>query len=471
MDMVFVAGPSIDEGLLADLRAQVHGTVVVPGDTEYDSARRAWNLTVDQHPAVIVVARSAADVAAAVRFARAARVGIAVQSTGHGVVRPADDAVLIITSQMKEVCIDASTNTAWIEAGLKWGEVLVEAQAVGLTPLLGSSPGVGVVGYTLGGGMGWLARKYGLAADSVRYFEVVTANGEVIHASATENSDLFWGLRGGGGSFGVVTGMEIQLYPVTTVYGGSLIYPGENAKGALQFFREWIKTAPDELTSSIAIMNLPPLPTLPEFLRGQTVVMIHGCYSGPVEQGAVYVQPWLDWMQPMVNSFHPMPFLEVETISNDPRDPSPGYGSGVWLADLSDETIDLIVKYGVSVQSSSPIVKTEIRHAGGAISRVDAQASAYSHRDENLIMQMVSITPTAEAMQKSQQYMDTFKAAMAAHATDRVYLNFLDGQEARDKTPNAYSADNYRRLMALKAKYDPDNLFSHSFNIPPAAKS
>jgi len=467
MDMAFASMARIDSHLLADLRTQTQGEIIVPGDANYDRARMAWNLSVDQHPEVIVVARSAADVSAAVRFARAARLGVAIQSTGHGVARPANDAVLIITSNLKEICVDADSGTAWIEAGLKWGEVLKETQAVGLAPLLGSSPGVGVVGYTLGGGMGWLARKYGLATDSVRYFEVVTVDGDLVRASATENSDLFWGLRGGGGNFGVVTGMEIQLYPVAEVYGGSLIYPGETAQAALQHFREWIKTAPEELTSSIAIMNFPPLPELPEFMRGRTVVMIHACYSGPVEQGEAYIQPWLEWMPPIVNGFHAMPFLEVGTISNDPVDPSPGISSGMWLADLSDEAIDIIVKHAVSVNGSSPIVKTEIRHAGGAISRVDPQASAYSHRDETLIMQCVSITPTAEAFEISRQFMHTFKGVLAAHLTNGVYLNFLDGEDAREQTRNAYSAQNFDRLQVLKAKYDPDNLFNHSFDIPP----
>src|SRR5690606_20235033 len=194
-------------------------------------------------------------VAAAVRFARANDMHVVVQATGHGFTLPANDAVLINMSRMNYVDVNADAQTAWIEGGSKWWPVLEKAQAVGLMPLLGSTPDVGAVGYTLGGGVGWLARKYGLSADSVNAFEVVTADGEILWASDHENSDLFWALRGGGGSFGVVTGMEIRLYPVTTVYGGNLYYPAEMAKEVMTRFREWIKTTPEELTSSVVLMN------------------------------------------------------------------------------------------------------------------------------------------------------------------------------------------------------------------------
>ena len=203
---------------LEKLQSQIEGPVLLPWSTGYDEARKAWNLSVEQHPEIIIVAKSAADIVAAVRFAREAELGIAIQATGHGVGVAADEnSMLIITAEMTKVYVDMEFQTAWVEAGTKWGKVLELAQEVGLAPLLGSSPDVGAVGYTLGGGFGWLGRKYGLSADNVLYFEVVTAEGKLVKASADENSDLFWGLRGGGGGFGVVTGMEIQLYPVTSI--------------------------------------------------------------------------------------------------------------------------------------------------------------------------------------------------------------------------------------------------------------
>lgn len=456
---------------LDDLRSQVNGEVLTPGDARYDEARKAWNLATEQHPALIVVAQRAQDIVAAVRFAARAGLGIGVQSTGHGVVRPADGNLLIITSRMTDVRVDAGSQSAWIEAGAKWGLVLEKAQAVGLAPLLGSSPGVGVVGYTLGGGMGWLARKYGLAADSVRYFELVTPDGQLLHASATENADLFWGLRGGGGNFGVITGMEIQLYPVTTVYGGSLIYPAEQAKAVLMRYRDWIAGAPDELTTSVALMNFPPVPAVPEFLRGKSAIMINGCFAGDPAQGEALVRPWLDWMQPMVSTFRTMPFSEVASISNDPTDPLPGTSTGAWLRDLSDETIDIVVRYALSVNGSSPITKTEIRHAGGAITRVNAQAAAYGNRDSELILNLISVIPTSEARQRVEQYNAAFKRELQPHLTGGVYMNFLDGQEARARTKDAYAPEAYDRLVALKARLDPENRFRFSFDIAPGAES
>jgi FAD/FMN-containing dehydrogenase len=276
------------------LERQIGGEVFVPGDAGYDDARKAWNLTVDQRPAVIVVAESAADIVQAVRFAGEEGLGIAVQATGHGVSRPANDSLLIITSRMTKVYVDAASQSAWIESGAKWGVVLEQAQAVGLAPLLGSTPDVSAVGYTLGGGIGWLARKYGLSADSVHFFEMVTADGRLLRVSPTENSDLFWGLRGGGGSFGVITGMEVQLYPVTTIYGGNLFYPVEQAKAVYTRYREWIANAPEELTSSVLIMNFPPIPQVPELLRGQSFVIVRGAYAGRVEEGEALLKFWRD---------------------------------------------------------------------------------------------------------------------------------------------------------------------------------
>ena len=450
---------------LSDLRSQIQGEVLTPGEARYEDARQAWNLAVDQHPALIVVALQPSDVVAAVQFAGKAGLGIGVQTTGHGVIRPADGNLLIITSRMTRVHVDAENQTAWVEGGAQWGIVLAKAQEVGLAPLLGSAPGVGAVGYTLGGGMGWLARKYGLAADSVRYFELVTPSGQQLRVSATENSDLFWGLRGGGGNFGVITGMEIQLYPVTTVYGGSLIYPIEHAKAVFTRYREWIASAPEDLTSSIAIINFPPIPAVPEFLRGRSAVLVNGCYAGNLAEGEALVQPWLDWMSPIVSTFRAMPFSEVGTISNDPVDPLPGASTGAWLADLSDEVIDTVIRFAVSVNGSSPITKTEIRHAGGAIARANAHTSAYSNRDGSLILQMISTLLSPDAHQIVDRHNANFKRELQPHLTGGIYMNFMEGEEARARTKDAYPPETYERLAKLKTKYDPANRFRFGFDI------
>lgn len=458
---------SIAEEATKTLRSQVQGAVFVPGDDGYGDAGQAWNLTVRQNPAVIVAARNAADVAAAVRFAKQQGLGVAVQSTGHGVVRPANHCVQIITSNMAAVAVDAAARTAWIEAGAKWGAVLPQTQAVGLAPLLGSSPGVGAIGYTLGGGLGWLARKYGLAVDSVRRFEAVTADGRVVTASEDENADLFWALRGGGGGFAVVTGMEVQLYPVMTVFGGNLIYPAPLADQVVRRFRDWIRTLPEEFTAGFALMNLPPLPIVPEFLRGKSVVMVRGCYCGPLEQGQALLQPWLDWQAPIANLFRPMPFTEVATVSNDPIDPLPSITTGAWLRELNDEAIDTLIQFGVAKDGPSPLISTEVRFIGGALNRVDASAMAFSGRNATMMLGIVGVAPTPEAVAFGQGYSRQFKQALEPYL-DGVYANYLEGEEGRAGAALAFSPEHFQRLAAVKATYDPDRLFDYSYDIPPA---
>lgn len=451
----------------AELQSQIQGKVILEGDPQYDQARQAWNLAVDQHPTMIVIPESAADIVQAVSHARQYSLKIAVQSTGHGVALPANGSMLILTSQLKEVRIDPETSTAWVAAGVKWGEVLEKCGPFGLAPLLGSSPDVGAIGYTLGGGLGWLGRKYGLSADSVNFFELVTSDGRLIHASSTENSDLFWGLRGGGGNFGVITGMEIRLYPVSEVYGGNLIYPISVAREVYAHYRQWIAGAPDELTSSIVIMNVPPLPIFPEPLRGQTVIMVRGCYCGSMAAGKALIDDWRNWKAPVIDDFKPIPFTQVATISNDPLDPMPGLSTSAWLKDLSDETVETLLQYGAAHDGPCPLTITEVRFAGGAISKADPSASAYGNREATLLLQMIGLVPTPQIHQDLKGYVEGFKQALSPHLTGGVYINFLEGEEAQTRTKNAYTPENYRRLQSLKAQYDPDNIFCHGFQIPP----
>jgi hypothetical protein len=460
------AVPLLAENRWEQLQARIQGTVITPEDPRYDGARRAWNLTVEQRPAAIVMAANALDVVEASQFAMGLGLPVTVQSTGHGVIRPATDSLLIMTSLMKNVRIDAAGQTAWIEAGAKWGEVLEQTQAVGLAPLLGSSPDVGVVGYTLGGGMGWLARQHGLAADSVRFFELVTADGRLVRASQTENSELFWGLRGGGGSLGIVTGMEIKLYPVTTVYGGNLIYPLSAAGEVFRRYREWIATVPDELTSSVVMMNFPPFPEVPEPVRGQSFVIVRGCYCGPVEQGEELLRFWRDWQAPVIDDFKTMPFSQVATISNDPVDPIPALSTGAWLRALSDEAIDIITQAaGPGAGGPPPLIFAEIRHAGGAMARVAPEASAYSNRQAELLLQMVGVAPTPEAFRQLGAFTSQIKQRLQPYLTGGVYMNFLEGEESQQQVARGFSPEAYRRLVALKATVDPANRLRSGFAI------
>ena len=452
---------------LERLRASVSGQVLIPADEGYDRARLAWNLNVNQHPAVIVIPRSEDDIAEAVRFADAQNLEVAVMATGHGTIREANGSLLIDTSQLVEVRVDAAAQTAWVGAGAKWGRVLEKAQAVGLAPLLGSTPDVGAVGYTLGGGMGWLARKYGLSADSVNFFELVTADGRQVRTSAQENADLFWGLRGGGGNFGVVTGMEIRLYPVSMIYGGNLFYPVELAREVYARYRSWIADAPDELTSSVLLMNFPPVPAVPEFLRSQSFVIVRGCYSGPIEKGEELLEYWRAWQTPLMDDFRARPFSQVAAISNDPVDPMPSFSSGAWLKDLSDETVETLIRFVLPQGQPPMLVFAEVRHAGGAISRVDAQSAAYGNRDALYSLQIVAGTPTPEIHALVKDYVTQMKTALAHHLHGGVYLNFVEGAEAREAARKGFSAEAYEQLQLLKQKYDPENRFSHSYAISP----
>ncbi|HKD76848.1 MAG TPA: FAD-binding protein, partial [Ktedonobacterales bacterium] len=426
--------------------------------------RRGWNRLIDQHPALILVAANSQDVVAGVRFAREAGLGMGVQGTGHGVQHPADDHLLIVTSRMNAAHVDVQQQTARVEAGAIWKHVLDQATPHGLAPLLGTAPHVGVVGYTLGGGIGRLGRRYGFAADSVRWIDLVTADGMLRRASPTEHSDLFWGLRGGGGSFGVVTAMEFSLYPVATLFGGSLTYPGELAGDALRFFREWTKTVPDALTSSLMIVKFPALPQVPEAMRGQKQVVVRTAFAGASAQGEALMQPWLDWHTPLGNTLHEMPFSEVGTIQNDPVDPALAYASNEMLNDLSDEAIDVIVRH--ATDGATPVVFIELRHAGGALSR--SSGNAIGDRGASFYMQMGGPIFALGRRAAMESAIRQCKQDLHPYLPGGVYLNFLSGDEARQRTRDAYEPATYERLLALKARYDPGNrfLFSYLLSAP-----
>lgn len=451
-----------------ELRAQIQGTVFTPENTGYDEARLAWNRKVVQYPAVIVEAESAQDVATAVTFASQHSLGVAVQGTGHGNVRPADDCLLILTRAMNGVTIDPIAQTAHVEAGVKWGAVLDAAQQHGLAPLLGSSPTVGVVGYTLGGGLGWLGRKYGLSADNVLEFELVTADGQLRKASANENRDLFWGLRGGGGSLGIVTGLTIRLFPVTQVYAGNLYYPAHMARKVFRHYRAWVANAPDDLTSSVLVLNFPPIPQLPDFLRGQSFAIVRGCYAGDVADGEALLRHWRDWHPPVQDDFKAIPFSQAATISNDPLDPMPAFNSGAWLGDLNDVTLDAVVDYGLGRGGPpSPLIFAEIRHAGGAIRRVAQETAVFGNRDAEFVLSLVGVVPSAEAQQVLVAYVGELMEALRPSLTGGVYMNFLEGVESQKRIRDGLTSGGYTRLAHIKGQVDPGNLLRFSFNITP----
>jgi FAD binding domain len=376
---------------------RLRGDAFVPGDEGYDGARAAWNLDAHQYPELVVMAEDAEDVLAAVRLARERGLGVGVMATGHGAAALPDGGVLVNTSRMKGVQIDPVAQTARVEPGAKWKDVIPKAQEFGLAGLLGSTSDVSVVGYTMGGGFAWLGRKYGFNADSVVEAEVVTADGELLRTNAEENADLFWGIKGGAGNFGIVTALEFSLYPLTHIYGGNLFYPIEKAPEVLELYARWIETLPDEFTTAVVFLNFPPIPEIPPYLRSRSFIAVRGAYSGErLDEGKELMRYWYEGFgEPDVDDMRVRPYAEMDAISMDPVDPVGAEVRVERLKHLSPEAISALVEVA-GAGSGSPLIVLEIRHLGGALGREPAQPSAIGHRDSRFIMEAIGATPTPE---------------------------------------------------------------------------
>lgn len=455
-------------GAIDDFRARFSGTVLSTSDEGYDTARLGWNLAHEQRPALIAVAATTADIATAVRFAARNGLPVAIQATGHGQGRAANGALLIVTANVTEVTIDPVAETAYVAAGAKWGAVLAPAQRHGLAPLLGSTTDVGAVGYTLGGGMGWLARRYGLASDHVLAFDLVTPDGIELRASAGENPELFWALKGGGtGSLGVITGMEIRLFPVTTVYAGNLLYPIELARDVLVRWREWAAQAPRELTSSVTLMNFPPLEDVPEPLRGRSFAIVRGAWSGDVAGGEALVDQWRAWRAPEFDMWGEMPFSAADTISNDPVDPLPALVTTEWTNDLTDDVIDTLITTASPAPGQPPLLAfAEVRHAGGAVRELAATAANRVGRQDEFLLELVGMIPAPEVAPALEALLVRARADLAPHVTGATYLNFTEGAERGDRSASAFGAEEAARLADLKRTFDADNRFRHGIELP-----
>jgi len=450
---------------LAELRTRVRGAVLGRGEPGHDEACLAWNRVHRHHPDVVVVAEDAADVAEAVRFAAATGRGLAVQATGHGVARPAEGGVLLLTHRLQELTIDPEEGTAWVGAGVRMGAVLAAAQDHGLAPLVGSSPEVGAVGYTLGGGVGWLARKYGTAADSVRQFRVVTPAGAEVRAARDEHPELFWALRGGGGgSLGVVTAMEIELFPVTNVYGGNLLYPAEMAGEILARYAEWVTDAPDELTSAVVLLNCPPTPDVPEALRGRSWTVVRGCWCGPLPEGEALLDEWRSLAPPVVDLWGKLRLGDVASISNDPVDPLPAVITGACLAEVTREVADVLAARTFSPAGAPPVVFSEVRHLGGALGH-GARRDGLGPRQAPFLFHAVGFAPTPAAAEEVARHHAGTREALGAALDGTVHLNFVDGEERRARTRDAFTPESYERLRALKAELDPNDVLRYGVDL------
>jgi FAD/FMN-containing dehydrogenase len=449
------------------MRARLRGALLRPGDDGYDGARAAWNLNARQRPAVVVMAESADDVVAAVRLAHDEGLDVAVMATGHGTAAPWDGGLLVNTSRMTGVHIDPQARTARVEAGARWADVVPGAARHGLAGLPGSSTRVGVVGYTMGGGFGWLGRKYGFAAGSVTRAEVVTAAGELVTASADENADLFWGLKGGGGNFGIVTSLESALHPVERVYGGNLYYPIDRAREVLECYAGWSATLPAEMMSAATFRSFPPLPMIPEPFRGRSLIAVRAVYSGAdLAAGERLLEPVREALgEPAIDTFAVISVAALDSISMDPVDPIGAHQHSELLRDLTPETIAMLVEAG----TDSPLVMLEARQLGGALSRRTPDLHPMGHSQARFTLNAIGVTPTPESALAVRNYLAHVAEAAAPHATGAAYLNFLDLDGATpQRVRAAYSAADWTRLVELKDRYDPHNLFRFNRNIPPS---
>ncbi|RYG43193.1 FAD-binding oxidoreductase [bacterium] len=448
------------KGEAMGLRETIGGEVFLPEDAGYEEARLCWNRVVDQHPALIVDAASVGDVQAAIRFAHRNDLKVAVMATGHGMARGCDGGLLLLIRRMNTVTVDVAGRTAWIGGGAKFEDLLPASQAAGLAPLSGSAPHIGVVGYTLGGGYGLLLRQYGLAVDSVRSAQIVTADGEAIRVSATEHADLFWAILGGGGAFGVIVEIEMELYPAATVYGGATIYPADDAESILNAYAAWTATLPDSVSSCIQVMNLPPAPFIPEPLRGRAVVNVNACVCGDLEGAEEWVRPMRELGPSFVDMWGTFPYAESAQIYNDPRDPMPALGRGVLLSDLNPETVaNLMETHGPIPQS--PLLSIQIRHLGGAMARVPHEKTAIGcRRDAKYLIYMLGVPhpmATPEAILGKQS---AIFEAISGHTMCPGPLNFLgEGMVKAEEIRALFDDPDFERLQSVKRSYDPHNRF------------
>jgi FAD/FMN-containing dehydrogenase len=449
----------VDDVVVKAFQASLRGELLRSGDRGYDAARTVWNAMIDRRPALIARCAGAADVIAAVTFAREHGLLVSVKAGGHGVAGTAvaDGGLMIDVSLMNGIEVDAARRTARVGGGATWGELDRETQAHGLATTGGIVPTTGIAGLTLGGGLGYLMRRFGLACDNLLSADVVTADGELLTASAEEHSDLFWGLRGGSGNFGVVTSLEFQLHAVgPTVLGGFVFHPFDRAHEVARFYREFTSTAPDEVTTHLAFATSPD---------GHPVVAYLVCYSGPVEAGESVLAPLRAFGTPLADTIGPVPYMEVQAFGA-PLYPEGrlNYWKSNFLNELSDEAIEAVIEQFSAVPS--PMSAVVVEHLGGAVARVDQDATAFGDRSapHSLIITGEWIDP-AESERNIRWVRDCWQA-VRPYAKETVYVNYVDaGEDARFKA--AYGA-NYERLAALKATYDPANFFRHNHNVQPA---
>ena len=446
----------------------IAGRLATPDDADWDQARAGWNLVADQRPSAVAFAESGEDIAAVVRFAAENGLRVSGQGTGHGAVAlgSLEGAILIKTERMRGVEVDPGAGTARVEAGVLSVELAEAVQQHGLSALPGSSPDVGVVGYHLGGGLSWFGRRYGFACNRVRAIELVTADGEARTVDGENDPDLFWALRGGGGDYAVVTALHLDLVPVADAYAGALLFPAEVGADAVRLWRDWAAAVGENVTSVVRFLRPPDLPDVPEPLRGTPLLTIDGACIGSREEGEAAFAPLLEIGEPIMNTFGQVPPAALCRIHMDPEQPVPGLGHHRVLRKLPDEAIDVFTAMA-GVDSGTPLLLTEIRQMGGALSRPAENGGALSHLDAGFVMLGIGLPMTPELGQAIDAHLDRLHEAMAPWAADGGYFNFAERACDADAI---LPADVCARLAEVKRKWDPDGRIvgSHAVALDPA---
>jgi FAD/FMN-containing dehydrogenase len=451
----------IDDATIDALRASLGGPLLRPGDDGYDDARHTFNAMIDRHPALIARCTATGDVVKAVRFAREHGLIVSVRGGGHNVAGNAvcEGGLMIDLTLMKGIRVDAAAQTVRAQPGLTWREFDRETQAFGLASTGGAISSTGIAGLTLGGGFGWLGRGYGMACDNLLSADIVLVDGSVVTASADDNPDLFWGLQGGGGNFGIVTSFEYRLHPVGSILGGMMVYPIERANEVLRAFRDYNQTTPDQMSVFAAMLTSP---------EGAKILALIVCYNGPIEQGQALLQPLRDSTGPMADMVAPITYEQQQQLMDE------GFPFGLqnywkseFLKSLPDEAIDTIVERFNSVPS--PLTAVVLEQFGGAYRRVASGDSAFAHRDWDYNFLIISRWTDPAESERHIQWARGVWQAVQPFAPGSVYVNYLEpGQEGTDRVRAAYGPV-YDRLVALKNRYDPSNFFQLNQNIKPTA--
>jgi hypothetical protein len=433
---------------------QIDGHIAVPSDADWDQARLAWNLAVDQQPEAVVFAESTDDVAKTVVFAAANGLRVAAQGTGHGAgpLPPLADTILLKTERMRGIAIDTEERTARVEAGALSLELAEAAGEHGLASLPGSSPDVGVIGYTLGGGLSWLGRQYGFACNSVTGIDVVSADGEQRSVTAQDDPDLFWALRGGGGGYAIVTALHLSLLPIAEVYGGILIFPAELGAAAFRGYRDWALSAPEEITSVARLLRPPPIPDVPEPLRGVPLITIDACFTGDAAAGDELIAPLRALGEPIMDSFGPMPAAGLCRIHMDPEQPVPGLTAQAPIAELSDEAIEAFVANGPGPETGSTLLLAELRQLGGALARRSEGSGALDKLDFPFVLEAVGALMAPDAGETVPRDLKRLEEAMGPFRAPGGYFNFIDSVCDVDAI---LPAETCSRLAEVKRAWDP----------------